>query len=119
LYKFTNVSEVHAASIMKANALMMEAVSTTQTSVLFHQITRRNNLEDIFNDHTHFTVLLYLIATPCDNRNTSDLESGPVTTARHILRLRTDGHPDVKGCYKYTEQAVADSQHGVVLQFDG
>jgi hypothetical protein len=37
--KFNDVSEVFAA-------LMMEAVSTSKTSVNFYQTTRRNNTED-------------------------------------------------------------------------
>jgi hypothetical protein len=41
------VSEVLAASII---ALMMEEASTSETSVNFHQITRRNNTED---SHLH------------------------------------------------------------------
>jgi hypothetical protein len=40
--KFTDVSEVLTASI----ALMMEAVSTSETSVSFYQTTRRNIPED-------------------------------------------------------------------------
>jgi hypothetical protein len=38
------LSKVLAASIIKA--LMMEAASTSETSVNFYQNTRRNNLED-------------------------------------------------------------------------
>jgi ribosomal protein L18E len=34
------------ASIIRAIALMMEAPSTSETSVNFYQITRRNNPED-------------------------------------------------------------------------
>jgi hypothetical protein len=41
--KFTDISEVFAASIM--TILMMEAARTSKTSVNFHQTTRRNNLE--------------------------------------------------------------------------
>jgi hypothetical protein len=44
LVEFTDVSEVLAASIIRA--IMMEAVSTSQTSVNFYQTTRRNNPED-------------------------------------------------------------------------
>jgi hypothetical protein len=40
---FTDVSEVSTASL---NALMMEAASTTETSVNFYQTTRRYNPED-------------------------------------------------------------------------
>jgi hypothetical protein len=42
-YKFTDVSEVLAASIIRA---MMAAASTSETSVNFYQTTWRNNLED-------------------------------------------------------------------------
>jgi hypothetical protein len=45
-YKFTDVSEVLTASIIKAIALMMEAVSTSETSVSFYQNTRRIIPED-------------------------------------------------------------------------
>jgi hypothetical protein len=37
---------VITASIIRAIALMMEAVSTSETSVNFYQITQRNNPED-------------------------------------------------------------------------
>jgi hypothetical protein len=39
-WKITDVSEVLAASIVRA---MMKAASTSETSVTFYQITRRNN----------------------------------------------------------------------------
>jgi hypothetical protein len=40
--KWTDVSEVHTASIIRAmNALMMEAVRTSNTSVHFNVTTRR------------------------------------------------------------------------------
>jgi hypothetical protein len=45
-YKLTDVSEVLTASIIKTIALMMEAVSTSETSVSFYQTTR-HILEDI------------------------------------------------------------------------
>jgi hypothetical protein len=49
--KFTDVSEVLAASIIRAIiALMMEASSTCETSVSFCQTTRCNNPED---SHLH------------------------------------------------------------------
>jgi hypothetical protein len=38
-----DISEMFSASII---ALMMEAVSTSETSVKFYQTTRRNNPED-------------------------------------------------------------------------
>jgi hypothetical protein len=41
---FTNVSEVLAASIIRA--MMMEAARTSETSVNFYQATRRYNPED-------------------------------------------------------------------------
>jgi hypothetical protein len=42
-YKFTDVSEVLATSIVRAIiALMMEAASTSETSVNFYQTTRLN-----------------------------------------------------------------------------
>jgi hypothetical protein len=40
--KFTDVSEMFGASSI---ALMMEAVSTSETFVNFYQTTRRNNRE--------------------------------------------------------------------------
>jgi hypothetical protein len=42
--KFTNVSEVPAASIIRA--MMMEAASTSETLVNFYQTTWHNNSED-------------------------------------------------------------------------
>jgi hypothetical protein len=45
--KFTDVSEVFAASII---ALMRDEANTFETSVNFYQTTRRNNLED---SHIH------------------------------------------------------------------
>jgi hypothetical protein len=41
-----NVSQVLAASIVRAIALIMEAASTSETSVNFSQTTRCNNPED-------------------------------------------------------------------------
>jgi hypothetical protein len=52
--KFTDVSEVLVASIISI-ALMMEAASTSETSVSFYQTTRRNNPED---RHPQFSTLL-------------------------------------------------------------
>jgi hypothetical protein len=50
-YKFTDVSVVLAASIIRAMiALIMEAVSTSETSVNFYHTTRHNNPED---SHLH------------------------------------------------------------------
>jgi hypothetical protein len=50
LWKFTNVSEVLAASIIRAMsmsiALMMEAATTSETLVNFYQTTRCYNPED-------------------------------------------------------------------------
>jgi hypothetical protein len=43
---------VLAAFIIRAIALMMEAASTSETSVNFFQTTRRNNPED---SHPHYT----------------------------------------------------------------
>jgi hypothetical protein len=40
---FTDVSEMLAASVIRA---IMEAASTSKTSVNFYQTTRRNNPED-------------------------------------------------------------------------
>jgi hypothetical protein len=49
---FTDVSEVLAASFIRAIisliTLMMEAANTSETSVNFHQTTRRNNPEDAY-----------------------------------------------------------------------
>jgi hypothetical protein len=46
-YKFTDVSEVLAASIIRAIiALMMEVGTTSETLVRIYQTTRRNNPED-------------------------------------------------------------------------
>jgi hypothetical protein len=47
-YNFTNVSEVFAASIIRA--MMMEAASTSGTSANVYETTRRNNPED---SHLH------------------------------------------------------------------
>jgi hypothetical protein len=43
---FSNVSEVLAATIVRTNALMMEAAKTSQTLVNVYQTTRRYNPED-------------------------------------------------------------------------
>jgi ribosomal protein L18E len=48
--KFTDVSELLAASIIKAIALMMEAANTSETLINVYQITRRNNPGD---SHLH------------------------------------------------------------------
>jgi hypothetical protein len=47
-YKFTDVSEVLAASIIRTMiiGLMMEAASTSEKSVNFYQTTQSNNPED-------------------------------------------------------------------------
>jgi hypothetical protein len=45
LVKFTDISEVLAASIIRA---MMEAASTSETSVIFYQIALCNTLEDSY-----------------------------------------------------------------------
>jgi len=43
-----------------------------------------------------------------------------VTTAWHVLRLWMEGRPlDAEGSCKYIEQAVTDSQQGVVFQLGG
>jgi hypothetical protein len=44
----TDVSEVLTASIIRAVTLMMEAVSTSETSFNFYETTRRKIPEDIF-----------------------------------------------------------------------
>jgi hypothetical protein len=44
--KFTDVSEVLAASIIRAIALKMKAASTSETLVNFYQTTQRYNPED-------------------------------------------------------------------------
>jgi hypothetical protein len=50
-YKFTDVSEVLAASITRVMiARMMEVASTYETSVNLYQTTRRNKPED---SHLH------------------------------------------------------------------
>jgi hypothetical protein len=46
LSKFTDVSDVLTASIMKAISLMMEAVRTSDMSVDLYEITRRNIPQD-------------------------------------------------------------------------
>jgi hypothetical protein len=52
-YKFTDVSEVLDASIIRAmSALMMEAASTSETLVNFYQTRQHNNPEDS-HLHTH------------------------------------------------------------------
>jgi hypothetical protein len=45
-YKFSDVSEVLVASIIKAIALMMEAASTSETQTVFYQTTQRNSPQD-------------------------------------------------------------------------
>jgi hypothetical protein len=45
-WKFTEISEVLAASNTMAIDLMMEAGRTSETSVNFYQTARRNNPED-------------------------------------------------------------------------
>jgi hypothetical protein len=45
-YKFTDVLDVLTSSIIRAIALMMEAVHTSETSVSFYKTTRRNIPED-------------------------------------------------------------------------
>jgi hypothetical protein len=45
LFEVPEVSNMHAASIIPI-ALMMEAASTSETSVNFYQTTQRNNPED-------------------------------------------------------------------------
>jgi hypothetical protein len=53
-YKFTDFSDVLAASIIRASIIialmMMEAARTSEASVNFYQNARRNNLED---SHLH------------------------------------------------------------------
>jgi hypothetical protein len=44
--KFTDVTEVLVASIIRAITLMMEAASTSKTSETFYQTTWHNNPED-------------------------------------------------------------------------
>jgi hypothetical protein len=52
-WELTNVSEVLTASIIRAiTAMMMEAVSTSEILVNFHQATQCNILED---SHLHLT----------------------------------------------------------------
>jgi hypothetical protein len=41
-YKLTDVSEMRTASIIRELILMMEAVSTSETSVNFYETTLRN-----------------------------------------------------------------------------
>jgi hypothetical protein len=53
--KFTAASEVLAASTI---ALMMEAASTSETSINFYYTTRRNNPEDS-NLHVHYYFSLH------------------------------------------------------------
>jgi hypothetical protein len=43
---FRIIAPCSFVDIYRAIALMMEAVSTSETSVKFYQTTRRNNLED-------------------------------------------------------------------------
>jgi hypothetical protein len=49
-WKFTNVSEVLADSIIRAMIRVMEAANTSETSVNFYQTTPRNNPDD---SHLH------------------------------------------------------------------
>jgi hypothetical protein len=46
LYRFTDVSEVFTTFIITAMSLMMEAVSSSETSAIIYQITWRNIPED-------------------------------------------------------------------------
>jgi hypothetical protein len=48
-----DVSEVLTVSIIRAVTLMIEAVSTSETSVNFCQTTQRNVLEDSHLQHRH------------------------------------------------------------------
>jgi hypothetical protein len=50
---FTDVSDVHYSTIIRA--MMMQAVSTSETSVNFYQNTRRNIPEDT-NLHNHLVM---------------------------------------------------------------
>jgi hypothetical protein len=59
LVKFTDVSEVLAASIIRAISLIMEAANTSETSADFCQTTRCNNPED---SHLHVYCSLYCYA---------------------------------------------------------
>jgi hypothetical protein len=57
--KLTYDSEVLTASIIRAIALMMEAVRTSETSVSFYQTARRNIPED---SHLHHVPSRSLVA---------------------------------------------------------
>jgi hypothetical protein len=52
MYKWSDVSVVPAASIIKAIALMIETVRTSETWVNFYQNTRPNTAQDC-HIHTH------------------------------------------------------------------
>jgi hypothetical protein len=62
---FTNVSEVLAASIIRAMvALMMEAARTSETLVSFYQTTRRYNPEDShLRTHRRENLKSYILIT--------------------------------------------------------
>jgi hypothetical protein len=80
--KFTNVSEVLAASIIRA---MLEAARTSETLVNFYQNTRRYNPEDTNLRNTKFSVTLLTAeaanVAECRHMNSPSPRSGPGDSA--------------------------------------
>jgi hypothetical protein len=66
-----DVSEVLAASIIRAIILMIEAASTSDASINLYQTARRNNPED---SHLHNLIILQLLpleVEAAEHKNTS------------------------------------------------
>jgi hypothetical protein len=64
--KFTDVSEVLAVTIIMAiSVLMMEAISRSETSVNFYQITRRCNPEDRHLQSTRYVLRFLFLCKQC------------------------------------------------------
>jgi hypothetical protein len=96
-WTFTDVSEVFAASVIRA---VMEAASTSETSVNFYQTTRRNNQEDSHlptrrrdNLKSHFFKVFHIrhctennqVSPACDTTNGHWPASGDLT---HLIATR-------------------------------
>jgi hypothetical protein len=88
----TDVSEVLIASVI---ALMMEAVSTSQTSANFYQTTRRNIPEDShlhirrrkkLKSHKHSLVVVRLLAQRIEEILKRQWQGGVSEMVLHICR---------------------------------